>query len=67
MARSRDSSLRFVLLSYMDLSIQLSEGYRRVYDAMSIDVVKDYVPDSWIALVQVMDVDERCSIENVEN
>ncbi|XP_045029029.1 rhophilin-2 isoform X1 [Daphnia magna] len=32
---------------------ELSESYHRVYDALSIELVKDYVPDSWIALVQV--------------
>lgn len=31
----------------------MSESYQRVYEALSIEVVKDYVPDSWIALVQV--------------
>lgn len=31
----------------------MSESYHRVYDALSIELVKDYVPDSWIALVQV--------------
>lgn len=32
---------------------ELSESYKRVYDALSIELVKDYVPESWIALVQV--------------
>ncbi|XP_046646786.1 rhophilin-2-like isoform X1 [Daphnia pulicaria] len=32
---------------------ELSESYQRVYEALSIELVKDYVPDSWIALVQV--------------
>lgn len=31
----------------------MSESYQRVYEALSIELVKDYVPDSWIALVQV--------------
>ena len=33
--------------------MQLSESYRRVYEALVVDVVKDYVPESWVALVQV--------------
>ena len=32
---------------------QLSESYERVYRAMGMDVVRDYVPAPWIALVQV--------------
>ncbi|EFX87285.1 hypothetical protein DAPPUDRAFT_43798, partial [Daphnia pulex] len=32
---------------------ELSDSYQRVYEALSIELVKDYVPDSWIALVQV--------------
>jgi len=32
---------------------ELSESYQRVYEAMSIDLVKDYVPPPWIGLVQV--------------
>lgn len=32
---------------------QLSEAYQRVYEALVVDLVKDYVPESWIALVQV--------------
>jgi hypothetical protein len=31
----------------------LSDSYQRVYEALSVELVKDYVPDSWIALVQV--------------
>lgn len=38
---------------FLVLLNQLSESYRRVYDALVVDVVKDYVPESWIALVQV--------------
>jgi len=32
---------------------ELSESYGRVYEAMSIELVKDYVPAPWIGLVQV--------------
>lgn len=32
---------------------QLSESYQKVYEAVSVDLVKDYVPPPWIALVQV--------------
>ena len=40
------------ILDFSSLS-QLSDSYQRVYEALSVELVKDYVPDSWIALVQV--------------
>ena len=41
------------ILDFSSLITQLSDSYQRVYEALSVELVKDYVPDSWIALVQV--------------
>lgn len=46
-----DFTFNFIL-DFSSLT-QLSDSYQRVYEALSVELVKDYVPDSWIALVQV--------------
>ena len=33
--------------------MQLSESYGRVYQAVIVELVKDYVPPPWVALIQV--------------